>query len=229
MKQFTSKIDFKFTSKRLRMMGKNISRNRSISIKIITAPVVLCLSLMFCTNPNESEYPRNMSGNSDDLYSNVELYLNPDRADELGIEERGTGIMFDKSGTPFTGTQKMRYVKNDSLFSETVYDDGVLKSTTAYHEDGSLMGRHEYDYVGDGFATIKEYNENGLLVEEWLSPTTEDGLGSIKQWHPNGQLKFEMTHKKGMEYHGLMTKYNDDGEIIEQERYEDGELVEKIE
>lgn len=31
-----------------------------------------------------------------------------------------------------------------------------------------------------------------------------------------------------MIYHGLMTKYNDDGEIIEQERYEDGELLEKI-
>jgi len=227
MKQFTSKIDFKFTGKRLRMMGKNISRNRSISIKMIIAPVVLCLSLMFCTTQNENEYPRMVTGNSDELYSNVDLYLNPDRADELGIEKRGFGIMFDKTGTPFTGIQQMRYIENDSLFSETVYVDGALKSTTAYHKDGSLIGKTEYEYVGDQSANIMEYNEHGLLVGEWIS-STDDSLGSIKHWHPNGQLKFEMTHKKGMLYHGLMTSYNAEGEIIEQERYEDGELVEKI-
>ncbi len=208
------------------MMVRQFSPLRSYSKKVVLLPVLLALTLMFCTTQNESEYPRNLSGN--ELYSNVELSQNPDRADELGIENRGFGIMFDKTGTPFTGTQQMRYVDNDSLFSETIYVDGVLKSTTAYHEDGSLMGRHEYDYVGDGFATIKEFNEHGLLIEEWISPTTDDRLGSIKQWYPNGQLKFEMTYKKGMIYHGLMTMYNDDGEIIEQERYEDGELVEKI-
>lgn len=136
--------------------------------------------------------------------------------------------MFDESGTPFTGTQQMRYEKNDSLFSETVYENGVRKSTTAYHEDGTLMGKSEYGYVGEKFRTVKEYNRDGLLIEEWLTPTNGDSLGTIKQWHPNGQLKFEMTFKSGMKYHGLMTMYNKDGEIIKQERYENGELVETI-
>jgi antitoxin component YwqK of YwqJK toxin-antitoxin module len=31
-----------------------------------------------------------------------------------------------------------------------------------------------------------------------------------------------------MIYHGLMTLYDENGEILEQELYEDGELVEKI-
>ena len=223
----SSSFNYPSTKKRFNMMIKQFSPLRSYSKKMLLLPIILATTLMFCTT-QENDYPRKITGNSDELYSNVDLYIDRDRADELGIEKRGVGIRFDKSGTPFTGTQEFRYVKNDSLFSETIYVDGLLKSTTAYHKDGSLMGKHEFGYIGEEFKTTKRYNEDGLLVEEWLTPTTEDSLGSIKQWHTNGQLKFEMTFKKGMNYHGLMTMYNEQGEVIEQERYEDGELMEKI-
>jgi hypothetical protein len=52
MKQFTSHIDFELTKKRLQMMYRNYSPFRSYSVKIFIAPIVLCLSLMFCTNKN---------------------------------------------------------------------------------------------------------------------------------------------------------------------------------
>ena len=53
-------------------------------------------------------------------------------------------------------------------------------------------------------------------------------LGYNKQWYSNGGLKFEAYFKGNIEYEGLMTLYDENGEILEQERYEEGELVETI-
>jgi len=223
----SSSFNYPSTKKRFNMMIKEFSPIRSYSKKMLLLPIILATTLMFCTT-QESEYPQKVTGNNDKLYSNVDLYIDPDRADELGIEKRGTGIMFDETGNPFTGTQQVRHVSNDSLYSETVYMDGVLKSNTVYNEDGTLMGKYEFDYIGEKFLTTKRFNKDGLLIEEWISPTADDTLGSIKQWHSNGQLKFEMTFKENLIYHGLMTRYNENGDVIKQEKYENGELVEKV-
>ncbi|HET8865051.1 MAG TPA: M56 family metallopeptidase [Gracilimonas sp.] len=225
---FSSSFNYPSTKKRFKMMIKNTSPLRSFSKRMLLLPILMATTLMFCTNKNENDYSRKITDNNDALYSTVDLYFDNDRAEELGLLKDGPMIKFDKSGTPFTGTQQYRYVVNDSLFSETIYVDGITTSTTAYHKDGSLMGKYEFGYVEDKFWATKHYNEDGLLIEEWQTPESEDSLGYIKQWHQNGQLKFEMTYKKGMKYHGLMTLYDEEGEIIEQERYEDGKLVEKI-
>jgi len=227
MKQFTSHIDFSLTKKRFKMMLKEFSLIRSGSKGMLLIPVLLIITLMFCTN-KQDEFPHKVSGDNDEVYANVELYVNPPRSEELNIERRGMGIRYDSDGNPFTGTQEFRFVKNDSLFSEMVYVDGILKSTTAYHEDGSLMGKFEYGYVGDQFKTNKQYNKDGLLIEEWLNPTSTDSLGSIKHWHSNGQLKYEAYFKGNMKFEGFMTLYDENGKIIQQERYENGELVETI-
>jgi antitoxin component YwqK of YwqJK toxin-antitoxin module len=56
-----------------------------------------------------------------------------------------------------------------------------------------------------------------------------DSLITTKAWHPNGQLawEFQMTVPGGG-MHGLTTVYDENGDIVEQERYDDGELVETI-
>jgi antitoxin component YwqK of YwqJK toxin-antitoxin module len=109
-----------------------------------------------------------------------------------------------------------------------VYEEGVLKSTTAYHKDGSLKSKYEYDFIGGQFRTIKQFNEDSMLVEEWISPTDNKPLGTIKQWHENGQLKYEAYFTGNIKFQGLMTLYDEQGNILEQERYEDGEIIEKI-
>ncbi|NGP77617.1 hypothetical protein G3570_13290 [Balneolaceae bacterium YR4-1] len=224
----TSGISYSLTKKRMKMMAKKFSAFRSGSKGIFLLPLILSFSLMFCTQSKEKSYPHKVSGSTDKLYTNVNLYVNPQRSDELNIEQRGMGIRYDSAGNPFTGTQQFRDVNNDQLLSESEYVDGILKSTTAYHDDGSLKLKYEYGYVGQKFKTTKHYNEDGLMIEEWVNPTSTDSLGYIKQWHPNGQLKYEAYYIENLQYQGLMTLYDKQGNIIEQERYENGELIEKI-
>ena len=223
----TSSIGYPKVKRRLKMMFRPHSLLRSGSKLGLAIPVILLAMLTFCTN-KEQAFPQKIGGSSDSMYTNVDLYLNPPKSDKLNIEKRGTGIRYDSEGNLFTGTQEFRYVKNERLIIESVFVDGVLKSNTVYHKDGSLKAKYEFGYIDENFKTTKQYNEDGLLIEEWLSPAKTDSLGSIKQWHSNGQLKFEMTFKEGMKYHGLMTSYDKQGNIITRERYEDNELVETI-
>lgn len=225
MEQFTSHIDFSLTKKRFKMMLKHYSPIRSYSIKMILFPVLLIVTIMFCTR--QPDYPINITGNNDVLYSTVDLNMNPPRSEELNIEKRGMGIRYDSEGNPFTGTQQFRYVENDSLFNEVVYENGLMKSSVGYGKSGNALDRFEYGYIGDQYKMVNHIKPNGFIAEEWEDAKPGE-LGYHKQWHPNGQLKYEAYFEGNIEYEGLMTLYNEEGEIIEQQRYEDGELVETI-
>lgn len=104
---------------------------------------------------------------------------------------------------PFTGTQITRYIKKNKLHGEGIYESGVLKSSTLFDADG-------------------------ILIWEVTGPESDIKPGTLKEWYPNGQIEFELTFHTGMKYHGLMTLFDEKGEILEQELYEDGEMVEKI-
>ncbi len=225
MKQFTSHIDFSLTKKRFKMMLKEFSAVRSGSKALFLLPVFLISTLMFCTQ--QPDYPLDITGNSDKLYSTVKLFVNPTKSKELKIEKRGMGIRYDSEGNPFTGTQELRYVKNDRLFSETVYENGIMKSSLGYDENGKALDRFEYGFIGDQFKMVKHIKPNGKVVEEWQD-VTSGNLGYHKTWHPNGQLKYEAYFEGNIEYEGLMTLYDESGKIIEQDRYVNGELVERI-
>ena len=208
------------------MMGKKFSALRSTTKSLLLAPILLATALMFCTQ--QPDYPLKITGNNDELYSNVELFLNPPKSRELNIGKSAMGIRYDSDGNPFTGTHELRFVKNDSLFAKTVFENGIMKSSTGYFNDGdsTLEYTYEYEYIGEHFKAVKHYRD-GILMEEWEDAKPGE-LGYHKQWHPNGQLKYEAYFEGNIEYEGLMTLYNEEGEIIEQQRYEDGELVETI-
>lgn len=228
MRQFTSHIDFSLTKKRFKMMIKHYSPIRSYSIKMILLPVFIALILMFCTK-KEDPFPHQITAEDNDiLYSTVHLYVNPPKSSKLNIERRGMGIRYDSKGDPFTGTQQYRFVKNDSLFNEVVYENGIMKSSEAYIKDGDSTNiyKSEYDYIGEHYKEVKYY-KNGALLEEWKDAESNE-LGYHKQWYLNGQLKYEAYFEGNIEYEGLMTLYDEEGNIIEQERYKDGELSEKI-
>lgn len=74
---------------------------------------------------------------------------------------------------------------------------------------------------------MTEYYANGNRQMEWLlGGITENGMGFTREWHPNGQLKFEMGWDENREYHGLMTKWDEEGNILDQENYSHGKKVE---
>lgn len=217
------------------MMLKHYSPIRSHTIKMIMLPVLLIVTVMFCTR--QPNYPMKMTGNNDVLYSNVDLYVNPPRSNELNIERRGMGIRYDAEGNPFTGTQEMRFVKNDSLFNKVVYEDGIMISSVGYDKNGNSLDKYEYGYIGNQYKMVRHTKPSGVVVEEWVDATPEK-MGYQKQWYENGQLKYEAyftgnIQPEGLDifktqYQGLMTLYDEEGNVVEQHRYEDGEIVEVI-
>ena len=220
----TSSINYSLTKKRLKMMGKSFSALRSGSKLGFIIPVLLLLTLSFCSRQQEDVSNRL----NDELYSNVKLHIDYDLNKEMTGKNPLPRTHFDESGNPFTGVQEMRFVKNDSLFSKSVYKEGIIQSTTAYFENGSLMGKSEFGYIGDQFKTTRQYNKDGILIEEWIYPSEGNPAGTIREWHPNGQLKYEAFFTGNLQFEGLMTLYDEQGNIIEQERYEGGELIDKI-
>ena len=51
--------------------------------------------------------------------------------------------------------------------------------------------------------------------------------GALVNYHPNGTKKLEEFYKGDLR-HGLSTKWDDNGTVIEQHRYENGNLVETL-
>lgn len=163
--------------------------------------------------------------NEDDvLYTDVKLYL-PNPVEDL---VKGQSLrMNDWTGKPFTGTTSSFYRKNDQLYSESVYENGLNTSVKMYNNDGSQRTRVEHDYSEAEMVWNRHYNEDDLLIMESKSyKISEDGFGFVKRWHDNGQLQFEMKTDENGKYQGLMTLYDEEGNVLEQENYKDGVLIE---
>lgn len=163
-------------------------------------------------------------GESDELYTDVKLRL-PNPVEDLVKDQ---SIRFnDGTGKPFTGTQSTFYRKNDQLYSQSVFEDGLNTSLILYNKDGSQRARVEHEYLESEMVWNKRYNEDDLLVMESKSyRVTDDGFGFVKRWHDNGQIQFEMKTDENGNYQGLMTLYDEEGNVLKQENYKDGVLVE---
>jgi len=225
MKQFTSHIDFSLTKKRFKMMMKEFSALRSGSKGMLLIPVLLITTLMFCTTQEKTDYSDLIPKKT---YSVPELHYDGNRSEELGIPLT-MGAQFTSSGELFTGTKKIYNTDNDSLRMELFYKDGINTGSVEY-EDGNVWRIKRGRYLDSPH--FKEMYKNGILIYKNVPPSeTEDGLGHVRQWHENGQLAFEAFYSGPIGDRldqGLMTEYDEEGNIIMQERYKDGELVEKI-
>lgn len=176
--------------------------------KILTIACIAFVTMPGCTSEEEP---------TGALYSNVDL--------EMKLPDGGAHFRL-LDGEPFTGEQIFRYVKNDSLFVVNKFNEGLRQQTIAYNEDGSIKGTYKYKYKNGHFVGGTEYYSDGSKKLDWLQGgASEDGLGFTKEWHPNGQLKFEMQWDENNQYHGLMTKWDEQGNIIAQEKYEHGKQV----
>lgn len=167
-------------------------------------------------------------GESDELYADVKLHL------ENPVKDYTNGRtlkMYDWTNKPFTGVQSHFYKANDELYSQFEYEEGLLMSAKHFDTSGNQRVRVQYEYDEDQRVSTRQYNEADILIVESVSDVmSSDGIGTRKEWHPNGQLKFEMSFtsepKKPMIYQGLMTLYDEQGNITKQENYKDGVLIE---
>jgi len=209
------------------MMFKPYSMTRLSSGKLLLLPLLALLTLTFCSKePDLSDIKLN------DLiepttYTDVELHSDYNRSEELGIP---FFAKYTSSGELFTGTQKVYYVENDSLHMELYYEDG-FNTGSMMTKDGDIYLQKSALYKD--MPHLEEMYVNEVLVYQDLHPgKTEDGLGHVRLWHRNGQLELESFYTgytgNNKLKQGLLTEYDEEGRIISQEKYVDGELVEKI-
>lgn len=71
---------------------------------------------------------------------------------------------------------------------------------------------------------------SGRLMATFIYPTpAREYQGILKYWHREGGLQYEAHFLSDpRNFHGLVTEYDQEGRVIEQERYQEGTLLEKI-
>lgn len=200
------------------MMFRYYSPFRLSSKTALLLPILALLTLTFCSN-EEAEHKVQPTS-----YSEVELHLDAKRDEELG---KPLGTHYISSGEPFTGTQKIYYSDTDSLHMKQFFEEGIQTGAVIYYDGGDTVRQKHGIYLNQSL--LKKMYENGILVYENVPPTeSEDGMGHVRLWHKNGQLSVEHSYTGGQVKQGLLTEYDEEGNITMQERYEDGELVETI-
>jgi len=233
----TSCINFSLTKKRLKMMGKSISKVKVGAVWLFVLPLSVALVIVFSMQPDN--YPQTMSMQEirDSLppntYYDVELESEGPTGLYHPLDER-TGVLIGPDGEPYTGERNTYSVDTDSItHKETIVDGKVTRTEFPMYDS---TGVFQYRSVvipsmdEDGNQVTSYYSDqhtDSLVLS--LKKIDTDSLITTKAWHPNGQLAWEFQMKvQGGGMHGLTTVYDEKGAIIEQERYEEGELIEKI-
>ena len=209
-------------------MIKSSSLFRSFSKGAFVIPAFGLLAFLFCaeSNPEDSgfmTYPMIYN-----LSADVELvYPDPLDTQESELLYRST------DGELYSGVVTYLEQETNQLHSRQFFENGLMVSSIDYDEDGNQFVRLEYIFDNGIQAGFRQFGPDDLIIREWVgTPEPDDSLTMIREWHPNGQLKFEMLASEGEKhtllYQGLMTLYDEQGNILEQELYKDGELIEKI-
>lgn len=207
------------------MMSKNRSLTKQIFRLIPLLTALLLVTLLFCDKQS----------NPDELYTDIQLQLeSPHYRQTLLDRNFDDSRVFDMNGKLFTGTQNYYFKSDDKLFTSVRFKEGLRIREQTFKRTGEEWYRVEidYDFESGEQVSIHAYDEGALTMESINSSPDHNGLDLYREWYPNGQLKFEMTsyseENKPVVYQGMMTRYDPQGNILEQELYKGGELVERI-
>ncbi len=209
----SSTLNFSLTKKRIQMMHAVSSKMKSIFRSSLVVPLSLCVLLLFCDD-YASSFP---------YYSDIEIDYKPSKTSNR------RGIVYH-NGEPYTGVITYRFKSNDALYTQQTYDNGLIIKNVLFDSLANKRLEYHFTYEGDTSKSFKhiEYIEGESVVLSHFIYATESSKGSTIHRYPNGQLKFTaQVLRKGV-YDGLMTLYAEDGTILEQERYENGALVEVL-
>ncbi len=206
------------------MMSKNSPFVKRFGKVLPLVPLLLFVGLMFC---DKQSIP-------DEIYSDVQLhYERPSFSAEKSYKPRPA---LDISGKPFTGTKTERRKEDNRLFSIEVFEDGLSVERTYFKDDGSQWGKYVSEYENGYKVLNRHFDENNTLRTESIGTLIlSDSMikkSQLREFYADGSLKYEgffySTKEHVAVYDGQMTLYDEKGQILEQELYKDGELVEKI-
>jgi antitoxin component YwqK of YwqJK toxin-antitoxin module len=127
------------------------------------------------------------------------------------------GKLYEVSGkAPYSG-KVTNYFDDGSLKMEGYYEEGVQKLVIHYYQNGNKRSKIDRTGEADEMTT---WFESGQKQEEFLP-------GLIREWYENGQLKAEVRLDDFKNYHGDMKMWDEDGNLVTHEIYENGELVKR--
>jgi beta-lactamase regulating signal transducer with metallopeptidase domain len=232
----SSRIDFSLTKKRIKMMSKKISKIKVGTVWLFLLPLSVALVIIFSMQPEKYPQTISMLEIRDSLphttYFDVELESEGPTGLYHPMDER-SGVLIGPNGEPYTGERNTYSVDTDSvILKETVLDGKVVQTVHNLHDSTGSPYKWvtipSIDVEGNKVSTYYSDRLTDSLVLS-LKKIDTDSLITQKAWHPNGQLawEFQMTIPGGGR-HGLTTIYDENGAIIEQERYENGELIKTI-
>lgn len=254
--KLTNKLDYRLTLKRFEMMFKQYSLFRSSSKLLFISPIILIMIVVHFNDPDSLslfKQGKTIFINGVEVYSEPKIELHFEHPG-YGILA-GSNMALNEDWNPFSGAKQFFRADDNKLVSEFIYSDGYLEQSIYYDEEvyrrrsrsefyyqnGMPSEVHYFDADGNLIrkrTALYRYNQhighqtfdpqNNLIGETLLINANDEGIASNKTWHSNGQLKYEVYFKEARAYHGLMTSYDENGNILEQSLYDNGELVETI-
>src|SRR6056297_351521 len=214
---FASNLNFYLTKKRLLMMTKKRSFIRSSLKMAVLTPVVPLLILMFNTRVIDKDH----------LLGTYETEL---VADTVQVDENFSYSKWKtEDGSFFHGSNKLFDPQTGILKKESIYQDGNMIAHKSFNDFGQVWYRTVYEYE-NGLPVTKRTIISGDLMSEFIYPVPDNEYRGVQRYYTkDGSLQYEanfLSHSEN--YHGLVTEFDTEGNIIEQERYENGELIKKI-
>lgn len=210
-----SNLNFFLTKKRLLMMTKSSSLiSSSIKIAALT-PLIPILILLFNSRVIDSNH----------IQGTYETQLIPDT---VAVDKNYSFVQFKTvDGDLFTGSNKLFDPKTGILRKEAIYEKGRPISIKAYNGIGQVSFRSVFEYT-EGIPQKQRYYMLGQLFSEYIYPTqSRDYQGVQRYWHTEeGVMQYEAHFLMDPDnFHGKVTSFDTQGNIVEQERFENGELV----
>lgn len=233
----TSSINYSLTKKRFRMMSSTKSTWRVLPIMLITVSATLMIAVMSCSDTkNIPEYYTAKELGA--MFPTVRYDIELESVGRTGLFhplDKRSGFVVGPDGKPYTGEQNVYSIKTDRHANKHIYVDGILRQTDFYFydQDGEYesKGIVKYSLDTNGNMVTRHFDSDTLVLR--LEIINDGLLTSNKLYHRNGQLLSSYAYlneydSSGLLYQGLKSGYDENGNLTVQERYERGELIEKI-
>jgi antitoxin component YwqK of YwqJK toxin-antitoxin module len=236
--KLTNKLDFSLTLKRFVMLGKRSSKSRIIAFLVFMIPI--CSSLVFFSssyritdtimiNGEEHVYYYNHYYKPDDFYSNKGLYSDLTLVSKTITESRFHQV-YDLDGNLYTGSQSWYDRTDNSIIMQETFKNGYMIEGKRFSDNGEIEQHQIYEFDEGTFLSNRVW-QNGTLSIEVFSHS--DSLETTNTFYPNGQLEWTTTYLEASSIfdrinHGTSSRYDQEGNLLKQELYENGELLETI-
>jgi len=220
--RLTNKLNFNLTIKRFKMMGTSRSIVRLIPIILAVTSVTSLLTL--------ASFLDVFDGHPKEIYTNdlTLTALNENR----GARGFYWITWLDSDGNPYSGEHCWLYRINDEVARKEFYEDGKQTLVEIFNEDGSQFVSYKSEFTTDenGVRYLKHIQKFDSS-EQFLAfdAKWDQNIHTVREYFENGQLRYEFSfNTEKNKYEGFAFLYDEQGNLLKQERYENGILIETI-